>query len=206
MDLVFEVPFAALAVVLSFVSWKTLQAIKNFNVGRSFWIPVFSSGILFFAGSIVAVLSDLGLPLGSYAPVVTSTSYLLALCSLSGGVYTYSRKITKNLAEKIILSAQIAEKKSDGENETNTTTTEQVLEENLVEEKIECKHQLGFLRTLPRRAPIPAECSGCHKIIECKFSLAKNALANSAVPPISKTSPRMMVSDIYLEEENTNGN
>jgi len=33
--------------------------------------------------------------------------------------------------------------------------------------KRDCLHQFGYLRTLPKNAPIPDECFGCTKIVEC---------------------------------------
>jgi len=33
--------------------------------------------------------------------------------------------------------------------------------------KGDCLHQFGYLRTLPKNAPIPDECFGCPKIVEC---------------------------------------
>jgi hypothetical protein len=33
--------------------------------------------------------------------------------------------------------------------------------------KRDCLHQFGYLRTLPKNAPIPDECFGCQKIVEC---------------------------------------
>jgi len=36
--------------------------------------------------------------------------------------------------------------------------------------KRDCLHQFGYLRTLPKNAPIPDECFGCQKIVECLVS------------------------------------
>lgn len=33
--------------------------------------------------------------------------------------------------------------------------------------KRDCIHQFGYLRTLPKNKPIPQECFGCTKIVEC---------------------------------------
>jgi len=33
--------------------------------------------------------------------------------------------------------------------------------------KRDCLHHFGYLRTLPKNAPIPDECFGCQKIVEC---------------------------------------
>jgi hypothetical protein len=37
----------------------------------------------------------------------------------------------------------------------------------------ECKYKFGYLRTLPKNAPIPDECYSCDKVIDCKHSQAK---------------------------------
>ena len=103
MVLVLEVPLAAIAAVLSLVSWKTLRAIKHLDVGKSFWIPALLSGAFFLVGSAVAILDDLGLSFTIYMAEVAAVSKLLALCALVSGVYTYSTKIMKNLAEGLTL-------------------------------------------------------------------------------------------------------
>jgi len=33
--------------------------------------------------------------------------------------------------------------------------------------KRDCLHQFGYLRTLPKNAPIPDECFGCPRVVEC---------------------------------------
>jgi hypothetical protein len=187
MVLVLEVPLASIAVVLSAVSWKTLQTIKHLGVGKSFWIPVLCSGIFFFAGSIVAVLSDLGLSFTTYTAETIAVSRLLALCFLAGGVYTYSRKITMNLAEKLTPPAEATEEEPDKEVEASAPITA-LLDKKRPETEVNCKHQLGYLRTLPRHASIPEECAGCPQIIECKYSVVKKAQENSAACPLQEPS------------------
>jgi len=36
-----------------------------------------------------------------------------------------------------------------------------------VSTKNDCQHHFGYLRTLPKNAPIPDECFGCLKVVEC---------------------------------------
>ena len=103
MNLIFEVPLASIAVFLIALSLKTLGAIKHLGVGKSFWIPILSSGIFFFAGSFVAILSEFGLSFFPYSIEVEGTCRLIGLCVLLSGIYMYSRKITKNLVEKLIV-------------------------------------------------------------------------------------------------------
>jgi len=45
MTLIFEIPLALIAVFLTALGVKTLGAIKHLDVGKSFWIPILSSGI-----------------------------------------------------------------------------------------------------------------------------------------------------------------
>ncbi len=172
MVLILEVSLASIALLLSVVSFKTMQAIKHLAVGKTFWVPILLSGILFFASSITAILTDL--TFWPYMIEVTSVFQLLALCFLTGGVYAYSRKITNTLAEKFTLQA-IGEEGVSEDVETSPSILESLDNKPAKKEteEMKCRHQLGYLQTLPRRSPIPEECLACHQIIDCKFSGAK---------------------------------
>jgi len=37
----------------------------------------------------------------------------------------------------------------------------------------DCLHQFGYLRTLPKNAPIPDECLGCQRVVECLVEARK---------------------------------
>ena len=100
MVLVLEIAVASIAVALILLSLRTLQAIKHLGVGKSFWTPVAVSGFLFFFGSVVATLFELNFTLMPYTDEVVQVSRLLALGILVVGVYSYSRKVTRNLGEK----------------------------------------------------------------------------------------------------------
>ena len=203
MVLILEVPLASIAIVISAVSWKTMRAIKHLSVGKSFWIPVLTSGMFFFVGSMLAILDDFGFSFTAYTAEAISASRLLALCLLAGGVYTYSRKITKNLVEQLIPPVNAVETDFIEEAETPNSIIEQ-LDEKPPEHNVNCKHQLGYLRTRPRRAPLPEECSGCHEIIDCKFSIVKKAKNISDTTSSTKANPEMMVPYASLEEEISN--
>lgn len=172
MVLLLEVPLASIAIVLVALSWRTMRAIKHLSVGKSFWVPILSSGIFFFAGSVMAILSDLGFSFTIYTAEAISVSRLVALCSLVGAVYTYSRKITKTLVEQLPVPVRPTEIDFNEVAETQPLAIEKS-EHKIIEEEVDCKHELGYLRSLPRRAPIPEECSGCHQIIDCKFSFVE---------------------------------
>lgn len=203
MVLVLEVPLAAIALVLSLVSWKTLRAIKHLDVGKSFWIPVLLSGTFFLAGNVVAILNDLGLSFTTYTVEVVAVSRLLALCTLLGGVYTYSRKITKNLAEKFTLPTSAAAIASDNEKvEVSESILERVDEKKSAKD-VDCKYKFGYLQTLPTSAPIPDDCLNCYQIIECKHSYLRKAGRKPAAP-FSETVSDVMISDADLEEETVN--
>ncbi len=204
MVLILEVPIASIAIILSAVSLRTLRSIKHLSVGKSFWIPLLLSGILFLVGSIVAILSELGLPFTGYTVEVVSVARLLALCFLVSGVYMYSRKINKNLVEKFLLPARAVEVNNNEETKSPESIMER-LNEKPVEKEVDCKHQLGYLRTLPRRAHIPEECLGCHRIIECKYSILKKAKSAPAAPTAPENIPSVVFSDANLEEETANG-
>lgn len=98
--LVLEIAVASIAVALILLSLRTLQAIKHLGVGKSFWTPIAVSGFLFFFGSVVATLFELNFTLMPYTDEVVQVSRLLALGILVVGVYSYSRKVTRNLGEK----------------------------------------------------------------------------------------------------------
>src|SRR3990172_2355347 len=202
MVLILEVPLASIAIILSVVSWKTLQAIKHLAVGKAFWIPMMLSGIFFFAGSIVAIFSDLGVWFTATTEVIAMIR-LLALSCLAGGVYAYSRKITKNLVEKFTIPVLRTEEKLDEDTMTSQSILNQ-FDEKPPEKNFDCKHRLGYLRSLPRGTLIPEECEGCHRIIDCKFSLVKETKSTSVTPPASTVIPNNVLSEVSKEEETKN--
>jgi len=179
--LVLEVVFASIAAVLSLLSFRTMRTIKHLGVGKSFWTPVLMSGALFLFGSVVTILYEENFSFTPYTDEVVQFSRVLALCILVVGVYSYSRKISKNLAEKFTIPQRVV--KSDGEEKevpsvapASPTIHERlaVIEENLKREAVqECGHQFGYLQALPKDASIPDECLNCDRIVECKHSLTK---------------------------------
>ena len=181
MVLFLEVPLAGIAIVLSTLSWKTFRKIKHLGVGKLFWIPVMLSGIFFFTGSVTAILSDLGY---SFALSIefASISRLFALCVLLVGVYAYSRQISLNLAGKFISPTYRTTVETSVETEPPKSIVEESYEKKPVDE-VNCKHELGYLKNLPKNTPIPKECLSCRKIIECKHSyLARKPTEPSAYP------------------------
>ena len=179
MVLYLEVPLAGIAIVLSTLSWKTLGRIKHLDVGKSFWIPVMLSGIFFLAGSVTAILSDLG-----YSFVLSlefaSISRLFALCILLGGVYAYSRQISRNLAGTFTSPTFQSTLETTADTEPPKSIIEESYEKKPAKET-NCKYELGYLRTLPKNTPIPEDCLSCPKIIECKHPyLSKKPTEQSA--------------------------
>jgi hypothetical protein len=181
--LILEIVVASIAVALILLSLKTLQAIRHIGVGKSFWMPVAMSGFLFFFGSIVAILFELNFSLTEYTDEVVQVSRLLALCILVGGVYSYSRKVTKNLGERFtapnsILKANDADKMqapdAQAPEPAPISIQDRLMRESSRKEtESRCRNQFGYLRTLSREASIPDECLSCDRIIECKHSLPK---------------------------------
>jgi len=181
MVLILEVPLAGIAIFLSILSWKTFRKIKHLDVGKSFWIPIMLSGIFFFTGSVTAILSALGYSF-AYSIEFASISRLFGLCILLGGVYTYSTQISRNLAEKFSIPTYQATVETNAETELPKSIVENSNEKKPAEDA-HCKHELGYLKTLPKNTPIPKECLSCRKIIECKHSyLARKPTEPSAYP------------------------
>lgn len=185
MILGFEVMFASIAAILSVLSFKTLRAIRHLGVGKSFWIPVFVSSVIFLIGSAITILYEVGFSLTTQTVEVVQVSRILALCILLCGIYSYSRKIKGNLKEEFSIPEQLFKERLNLESpdDDNLELEPPIPEERVHEERIEkgskkgttpeCKHRLGYLRTLPKNASIPDECLGCDRIIECKHSLVK---------------------------------
>lgn len=190
MVLVLEMAVAAVAVALTLLSLKTLQAIKHLGVGKSFWTPVAVSGFLFFFGSVVATLFELNYSLTIYTDEVVQISRLVALVVLVGGVASYSRKVTKNLGEQFRIPSRASEADAGADDKARAPVAplvpaasvappapsihERIIEASLKAEAVqECKYRFGYLQTLPKDAAIPDECFSCDKIIDCKHSQAK---------------------------------
>ncbi len=205
MVLLLEISFASVAIIISVVSLRTLRAIKHLSVGKSFWLPVLFSGILFLAGSVIAVLSELGFSFATHTVEIISICQLSALCFLAGGVYSYSRKITKNLVENFPLPERTLklEVESNEEPKSSESIVEQ-LDEKPVKNEAGCEHHLGYLRTLQKSAHIPEECLGCHRIIECKYSIVKKAESASKSFNTSKSITSITFLDASLEKEKAN--
>jgi hypothetical protein len=185
---IFELVFAAFAAVLSVLSLKTLRTIKHLQVGKSFWMPVLASGIIFLAGSAIEILRELEFSLALMIPMadeLVQASRILALCTLIVGVYSYSRQITKNLVEKSTAPQRFpkANLETDSAHSRELPTIQERLarQPRVAVSAHECQHQFGYLRTLAKDATLPDECLSCEKIIECKHSLAK-APENPATP------------------------
>ena len=92
--IVSNIAFALIATLLSVLGWRTLKNIRYLNVGRSFWIPIVVSGLLFATTSIITILNETVLSL-TITVEIGQITQLIAFCSLSVGVYSYSRMIKK---------------------------------------------------------------------------------------------------------------
>ena len=92
-----DILFALVATVLGVLGLGTFKAIKHLGIGKSFWVPIFVSGILFVFGSAVRIFHEFAVELGwsltIYTDEIVRISWLLALCILMGCIYNYSRKV-----------------------------------------------------------------------------------------------------------------
>ncbi len=174
MTLLFEIPIALTAVALTAISARTYKAIKHLGVGKSFWIPTISSGIFFLAGSLITILSDLGISFFHNSIDVVAASRMIGLGALAAGIFMYSRKTTKNLIEKIIIPTEGA--KPEPEPVKQQLSSASVLQRALKKTSNKtntCYYHFGYLRATPKDAPIPEGCLGCNRLIECRHSIVK---------------------------------
>lgn len=168
-----NITLTSIAASLCVLSWKTMKNIRHLNVGKSFWIPVFVSSLFFAIGSIITIFNELILSLTSIVEIGQITE-LIAFCSLTVSIYSYSKTIRKNLPEKYIVPE--ANSTQNGKKEAHIAFTSSfdktpLVSNNLgIETDSGCHHQLGYLRTIPAHAPLPEECLICDKITECKHS------------------------------------
>lgn len=169
MNLIFDIPLASVAVFLIALSLKTMGAIKHLGVGKSFWVPILSSGIFFFAGSFTAILVDLGFSFLPYALEVMLTCQLIGLCVLLSGVYMYSRKITKTLVEKFTMPIDGKMPDPETKPQSSPFALERIIKKNSKKAN-DCNYHFGYLRTVQKDASLPEECLSCNRVIECKHS------------------------------------
>lgn len=180
-----EVVFALIAAVLSALSYRTIRAIKHLGVGKSFWIPVFLSSVVFWAGSAMAILFEMGFSLVPQVIEIGQVSRILALCILVCGIYSYSRKVKGSLKEDFAIPEQLyierraVEPLEESISDHEPFTIEPEAQRPRMEKRSKrepahrCEHQVGYLGTLPKNASIPDECLRCDRIIECKHSVVK---------------------------------
>jgi len=149
---------------------------------------------LFLIGSVVAVLFEVGINL----PLIylTTTEFvqltrIFAICTLVGGIYSYSRQVRSILPKeepkpdlKITVKLETEHADEDGvqKGALNQKASFETIEvqEGGQTETIQCKHELGYLQTLAKDAPLPDECFSCDKIIDCKHSPVKKTVKTSA--------------------------
>lgn len=119
-----DILFALVATVLGVLGLGTFRAIKHLGIGKSFWVPVFVSSVLFVFGSVVRIFHEFAVELGwsltIYTDEIVRVSWLLALCILMGCIYNYSRKVktairvsrpvdARNVAELTLIQKQTNE-------------------------------------------------------------------------------------------------
>lgn len=167
--LISNIAFTLIAAFLGVLGLNTLKTIKHLNTGKSFWIPIIASSLLFSISSITAIFNEVGFS-STIANEIGQITQLTALCFLSGAIYSYSKLIKRNLSAKYIIFPETTSTK-DAEMEAPPADKRALPSDMLRIEAVSgCDHQLGYLRTLPIHASLPEECLSCDKIIECKHS------------------------------------
>ena len=92
-----DIMFALIAAVLGILAHGTFKSIKHLGIGKSFWIPIFISGILFVFGSAIRIFHEFAVEYNwvamTYTDEIIRISWLLAITILFGSIYGYSRKV-----------------------------------------------------------------------------------------------------------------
>jgi hypothetical protein len=95
--IVLDIMFAMVAAVLGILGHGTFKSIKHLDAGKSFWVPIFVSGIFFVFGSAVRIFHEFAIEYGwiimSYTDEIIRISWLLAITILFASIYNYSRKV-----------------------------------------------------------------------------------------------------------------
>ena len=96
-----DILFALVAAVLGIMGLGTFKSIKHLGIGKSFWMPIFLSGILFVFGSAVRIFYAFAVEYGWVVMVYTEEliriSWLLGIVILFGSIYSYSRKVKMSI-------------------------------------------------------------------------------------------------------------
>jgi hypothetical protein len=168
-----NIGFASISTILCLLGWNTLKTIKYLHVDKSFWIPIFLSGLLFAISSLITILNDIVLSLTA-AFEIEQITQLIALCALSIGIYSYSKTIKRNIPEKYVIPEDISTQKSKNESHVAPTISIDSLKgpanNSRTDDSSKCNHQLGYLSTFPTNSSLPEECMSYNKVIECKQS------------------------------------
>ncbi len=96
-----DILFALVAAVLGILGLGTFKSIKHLGIGKSFWVPVFVSSVLFVFGSAVRIFHEFAVEYGwiimIYTDEVIRLSWLLAIGILLGSIFNYSRKVKASI-------------------------------------------------------------------------------------------------------------
>ena len=95
--IVLDIMFALVAAVLGILGHGTFKSIKHLDAGKSFWVPIFVSGIFFVFGSAVRIFHEFAIEYGwmimTYTDEIIRISWLIAITILFASIYNYSRKV-----------------------------------------------------------------------------------------------------------------
>lgn len=131
-----DIMFALVAAVLGILGQGTFKSIKHLDAGKSFWIPIFVSGIFFVFGSAVRIFHEFAIEYGwivmSYTDEIIRVSWLLAITILFASIYNYSRKV------KITIRAMTPQAKKEAELTGLKKQTQDLLKQV---EKLKAQHQ-----------------------------------------------------------------
>ena len=169
-----DIVFALAAVLVIIIGLSTLKAVKHLGIGKSFWIPVSVSGVLFLVGSLFTILNAVAVELNlspmTWTDQIVHFSWVFALCFLTVSIFSYSRKV-KTEARTVYYEVD-SEMQPQLKPEPPKAEKKKLLAKppSLEAEKDipSCPHHFGYLSKIPEGASVPQECLTCQRMLECR--------------------------------------
>ncbi len=91
-----DIMFALVATILGILAHRTYKSIKHLEAGKSFWVPIFFSGIFFVFGSVVRIFHEFTIEynwnLIGLNELIRVTE-LIAISIMFISIYNYSRTV-----------------------------------------------------------------------------------------------------------------
>ncbi len=172
-----DIAFALAAVLVIIIGLSTLKAVKHLGIGKSFWIPVSASGVLFLVGSLFTILNAVAVELNlspmTWTDQLVHFSWVFALCFLMVSIFSYSRKV-KTEARTVYyevdseMQPQLKPEPPKAEKKKKKKLLAKPPSLEAEKDIPSCPHYFGYLSKIPEGASVPQECLTCQRMLECR--------------------------------------